>query len=127
MSTDADGKVLKSIPIVLHKDEIYCEDDRFFKGVTFNGKYRAYGRWMYAYAVGCMSMPLLLIEFAAGRGCTRRHVLVQITDDVFELANTDHPIYMDTKLWSSCSKPHWNDTKVFLQKWSRPAKPEKLH
>ena len=115
ISTDDDDKVLASIPITLHKEEI-SRNGRF-KGITFNGRYRGYGRWVYTYVD---DTGILMVEFASGSGPLRRHVLVQMTDDVFELMKTDHPLYSDENLWSTGSRLHTNETSVFLLKWSRP-------
>ena len=101
-----------SLPIKLHKDR---EDDKNggFHGITFNGRYRPYGRWMYVYD----NPPKLLIEFAAGKGALRCHAFEQTGDDKFLLAGKDHPWY-NHGWWSSYSCIHTNEKPVVFWKWS---------
>ena len=101
-----------SLPIKLHKDR---EDDKNggFHGLTFNGRYRPYGRWMYVYA----NPPYLLIEFAAGKAPLRRHAFEQTGDDKFLLAAKDNPWYKHD-WWSSDSCIHTNEDTVVFWKWS---------
>ena len=101
-----------SLPIKLHKDR---EDDKNggFHGITFNGRYRPYGRWMYVYD----NPPKLLIEFAAGKGALRCHAFEQTGDDKFLLAGKDHPWY-NHSWWSSRSYLHTNEKPVVFWKWS---------
>ena len=111
--------ILSSVPIGFHKDEI-GKNGRF-RGITFNGRYRPKGRWIYKYS-DHHDAGMLCIEFAAGYGSLRRHSFMQITEaeDVFELLKKEDPIYQNESLWSEGTMPHQNENTVFLQKWRRP-------
>ena len=115
ISVDADGTVASTTPITLHKEEMGPKGR--WKGITFGGFFRAWGRWWYHYDD---EASLLLIEFAAGSGYKRRHVMKQLTDDMFELLDATHPAYSTDDWWSSDSRNHTNNTSVYMQTWRHP-------
>ena len=109
----ADDKMLSEKPIILHKETIGPKGS--FQGITFNGNYRGYGRWIYIFDEGS-GTGWMFIEFAAGSGYLRRHAFSQLDDDVFELIPADScdAFYYNEELWSPKSKPHTNTGMVLL-------------
>ena len=113
---DTDGNMLCEKPIILHKETIGTKGR--FKGVTFNGNYRGYGRWIYIFDEGS-GTGWMCIEFTAGNGYPRRHVFCQQNDDMFELIPTaSSAMYKNDALWSPNSLLHTNKGRVLLKKGS---------
>ena len=114
-------KIVAEIPIKLHKDGTGPRGR--YRGVSFNGKYRSYGRWIYIYDEGT-DCGYMFVEFAAGNTTPKRHVFSQCVDDdddVFELIPADHPLYNNEEMWSQNSLVHTNQCMVHLRKanpWS---------
>ena len=104
-----------AIPILLHKGKIGPKGRS--QGITFGGKFRGWGRWLYLYDEGS-DKGYMFLEFAAGSGYPRRHAFSQLDDDVFELIHADSwdDVYYNEALWSPKSKPHTNTDRVLLQK-----------
>ena len=109
------GETVSSTPIILHKEKSGPKGR--FQGITFNGKFRGWGRWFYLYDEGS-DKAYMFLEFAAGSGYPRRHAFSQLDDDVFELLAADSwdDVYLNNALWSPNSKPHTNTCMVLLQK-----------
>ena len=109
------GETVSSTPITLHKEKTGPKGR--FQGITFNGKFRPWGRWFYLYDE-FSDKGYMFIEFAAGSGYPRRHAFSQLDDDVFELLAADSwdDVYYNEALWSPKSKPHTNTGMVLLQK-----------
>ena len=116
VQTDGEDKITYVTSIILHKEKIGKKGR--YHGITFNGHHRPWGRWLYLFVD---PTGLLLLEFAAGAGYPRRHVLVQVDAHLFELAK-DHPLYAEEELWSKKSLKHTNTKRTFFQKWN-PHKP----
>ena len=116
---DEKEKTVAAIPIILHKEHIGPKGR--YKGVTFNGKYRAYGRWIYIFDEN-NGTGWMFIEFAAGSGNPRRHVFSQCDDDVFELipADAENTLYNNEEFWSQWSELHTNKGRVLLHKATIP-------
>ena len=116
---DEKEKTVAANPIILHKEHIGPKGR--YQGVTSNGKYRAYGRWIYIFDEN-NGTGWMFIEFAAGSGNPRRHVFSQCDDDVFELipADAENPLYNNEELWSQWSELHTNTGMVLLQKAKIP-------
>ena len=116
------GKMLCEKPIILHKETIGPKGR--FQGITFNGNYRGYGRWIYLFDEAS-GTGWMFIEFAAGSGYPRRHVFSQQDDDVFELIPTDSSeIYKNETLWSPQSRDQTNKGRVLLKKQASPRRDE---
>ena len=111
----ADDKMLSEKPMILHKETIGPKGR--FQGITFNGNYRGYGRWIYVFDEAS-GTGWMFIEFAAGSGYPRRHVFSQQDDDVFELipADANSPLYNNEARWSPRSILHTNKGMVLLKK-----------
>ena len=111
---DKEGIVAET-PIKLHKDAIGPKGR--YQGVSFNGKYRSYGRWVYIYDEGT-GTGWMFVEFAAGATTPTRHVFSQCVDDddVFELVPSDNALYNNAELWSQKSVLHTNSGMVHLRK-----------
>jgi hypothetical protein len=114
IQADEKGNITYVTNVILHKTK--TGKNGRFHGITFNGYHRPWGRWIYQYTP---PTGLLLLEFAAGSGYPRRHVLVQNDDNLFELAK-DHPHYAEDSLWSKDSVKHTNTKRTFFQKWNPP-------
>jgi len=50
----------------------------------------------------------------------RRHVLQQVTGDVFELLTTTHPLYAMEGIWTAGSLKHTNKGDVYMRTWTHP-------
>ena len=98
MEFNEDGKLTSSTPITLEQDG----------GVKWNENWYVSGHWQYVHEDG---VGVMALEFHAGRGTWKRHLMMQVDEGKFRLVGKDNGIYKSDALWTTWSQPHRN-TKV---------------
>ena len=88
--------------------------------VTWANKKGHSGKWSWCQDID--GTGYLLIEFAAGNGPWKRHLLQQVDKSIFKLCDIQHPWYtVDIGLWASRgSQVHNNKSTVYMQQFDAP-------
>ena len=99
---------------VLSVNNIHLGTQKTGGEVTWHANKRTSGTW-WCCTGEAGGTTYLFVEFAAGRGWYKRHVLQEVGPNLFKLLDVDHQLYMKV-LWSRQSVGHRNTIgRVYLQ------------
>ena len=106
---------------VLSVNNIHLGTHKTGAKVTWHTNRRTSGTWWCGTGEAA-GTTYLFVEFAAGRGEYKRHVLQEVGPKLFKLLDRNHQLY-ENGLWSRQSEGHYNKTKVYLQQFEAPPLP----
>ena len=90
--------------------------------VTWHTNKRSSGTWWCCTGEDD-NVTYLFVEFVAGKGWYKRHVLQEVGPQLFKLMPVDHQFYGDSRFWTAESEMHYNEVgtyNVYLQQFQPP-------